>query len=172
MPTIWYRDKQTPRGTAFTLTTCPAQPLCWYVFLYIHPELEVVGIEVVAVDVGLADLVNVGVFVSEGDFVGAAVGMSSLFPKDWNIRVKLLKLMEPIPVAASQPFAALNPVVQQPAWVHLLFPLTVSFAYELAYLYMAGFSQPTPPFPIALRAAFTNDTIPEVKYVSISQQRV
>jgi len=124
--------------------------------------LEVVGIEVVAVDVGLADLVNVGVYVSDGDFVGAVVGMSSLSPSDWNTRVKFLKLMEPIPVAASQPLAVVKPVTQHTVWVHLLFPLIISFAYELAYLYMAGFSQPTPPFPIALRAAFTNDTIPEL----------
>jgi hypothetical protein len=132
------------------------------VYLYIHPVLEVVGIDEVAMDVGLADLVIVGEFVSDGDLVGATVGMSILFPRDWNTRVKLLKLIEPIPVAASQPFVAVKPVVQHTVWVHLLFPLTISIAYELAYLYMAGFNQPTPPFPTAFRAAFTNDTIPKL----------
>ena len=77
--------------------------------------LLVDGIEVVATGVGFTDFVNVGLFVSNGDFVGVAVGMSSLFPNDWKTRVKLRKLMEPIPVAASQPFAVVNPVVQHPA---------------------------------------------------------
>lgn len=64
--------------------------------------------------------------------------------------------MEPIPVAASHPFVALKPVPQHIVLVHVLSPLTISFAYKLAYLYKAGFSHPTPPFPIA----FTNETIP------------
>lgn len=121
------------------LMTCPLQPLCWYVYLYIQPVLEVVGFEVVDLDVGLADLVNEGVFVSDGDLVGTAVGILSLFPRYWNTRENFLKLMEPIPVAASHPFVALKPVPQHIVLVHVLSPLTISFAYKLAYLYKAGF---------------------------------
>jgi len=100
--------------------------------------LEVVGIEVVAVDVGLADLVNVGVYVSDGDFVGAVVGMSSLSPSDWNTRVKFLKLMEPIPVAASQPLAVVKPVTQHTVWD--------SANRHLPFLSLCAPHSPTTPF--------------------------
>ena len=51
--------------------------------------------EVVALDVGLNVVVNVGVLVSDGDFVGGTVGISNLFPRDLNTREKFLKLMDP-----------------------------------------------------------------------------
>ena len=43
---------------------------------------------------------------------------------------------------------------QTPDFMHLLFPIVTSFENSSEYAYSAGFTNPTEPLPILIRAAF------------------
>ena len=140
--------------------TVPVQLFEAYVYLYIHPELLVVGIAVTE-GFGVLTTVTVGA----GACVGGRVGMLSWLPR-LTIRVlKLAKFTDPQPVTGSHPLLAVNPLEQQdPSCTQRLLPLVTSFANWLLYLYREGLIHPRPPLPAATRAAFTRDTIPEHKH--------
>ena len=136
--------------------TEPLQLCEAYVYLYIQPELLVVGM---AVTEGLEVREKAGTVA--GTWVGGRLGIFSWLPKLVRVLLKLAKFTEPKPVTGSQPLLAANPVVQQdPPTTQRLLPLVTSFVNWLLYLYREGLIHPSPPLPAATRAAFTSETIP------------